>query len=304
MLDVALVGTGGTVPLADRWLASTLLRIGPRLVLFDCGEGTQISLQGLGWGIRGIDAILVSHVHGDHVGGIAGVFFALANAGRTEPVLVVGPPGLREVIQALCVVVPSLPYPVLLREVDAAASFTLDDLQFSTEMGEHSVPCVAYRLDVPRAPRFLPERARALGVPLPLWGALQHGQAVTWSDGSATPDQVLGPPRRGLAVGLITDTRPLPRLARLVQGVDLLVCEGTFADPEDAPRATERKHMTFQEAAALAREAAVGRLVLTHFSAGLTDPAAYGPLAREIFPDSVVGRDHLSFRLSFPRDDA
>src|SRR5437868_12694761 len=98
-LDVALVGTGGMLPLPTRWLSSVLLRFGRHLVLFDCGEGTQISLRQLGWGIKDIDLILISHVHGDHVTGLPGLLLTQGNSSRTEPVLIVGPAGLRQVLQ-------------------------------------------------------------------------------------------------------------------------------------------------------------------------------------------------------------
>ncbi len=111
MLDVALVGTGGTFPLPNRWLSSVLIRYGSHLVLFDCGEGTQISLRALGWGIRHIDLILISHVHGDHITGLPGLLLTQANSERIEPLQIVGPPGLASVVNGLRVVAPRLPFP-------------------------------------------------------------------------------------------------------------------------------------------------------------------------------------------------
>src|SRR4030081_2568963 len=101
VLDVALVGTGGMMPLPNRWLSSVLLRYGRHLVLFDCGEGTQISLRALGWGIKGNVLILISHVHGDHVTGLPGLLLSQANSDRTAPVRIVGPPGLCAVVDGL-----------------------------------------------------------------------------------------------------------------------------------------------------------------------------------------------------------
>jgi ribonuclease Z len=163
---------------------------------------------------------------------------------------------------------------------------------------EHHVPCLAYRIDVPRGPRFLPDRALALGAPVQNWTRLQRGQAV----GGIEPSDVLGPPRRGVSVGLVTDTRPTEAIADLVAGVDLLVCEGTFGSDDDQPRAVERTHMTFREAAVLAKHAHARQLVLTHFSPSVVDPEAFVANARDVFPDAVVGRDHLTLRLRFPAD--
>src|ERR1700730_8399752 len=196
------------MPLPNRWLASALLRYGRHLVLFDCGEGTQISLRALGWGLKDIDLILISHVHGDHVTGLPGLLLTLGNSERTEPVQIVGPPGLSTVVEHLLVVAPHLPFEVRCRELLGGECFDFAGLAITCGVAEHHVPCLAYRIDVPRGRRFLPERALELGVPLQQWRRLQRGETV---DG-VQPDAVLGPPRRGIAVGLVTDTRPIDGL--------------------------------------------------------------------------------------------
>lgn len=298
MLDVALVGTGGMLPLPNRWLSSVLVRYARHLVLFDCGEGTQISLRALGWGIKDIDLILISHVHGDHVTGLPGLLLSQGNSDRTEPVRIVGPPGTRAVVEGLRVVAPYLPFEVQLRELESGECLTLDRLKITCVRAEHHVPCLAYRIDLPRAPRFLPEKARALGVPMEEWRRLQRGEPV----GDVQAEDVLGPPRRGLSIGLVTDTRPTDAIAELVAGADLLVCEATFGSDDDQQRAVERKHMTFREAALLARHAEARKLLLTHFSPALTDPEAFAANATAVFPQTVVGRDHLTLSLRFPAE--
>ena len=161
----------------------------------------------------------------------------------------------------------------------------MTDLKATCVAAEHHVPCLAYRLDVPRGRRFLPDRARALGVPVPDWKRLQRGEVV----GAVDPSDVLGPPRRGLSVGLVTDTRPTDAIAELVSGVDLLVCEGTYGSDDDQPRAVERTHMTFREAALLAQRAQAKQLVLTHFSPSVVDPESFVENARAVFPETLVG---------------
>jgi ribonuclease Z len=298
MLDLALVGTGGMMPLPNRWLSSSLIRSGGHLVLFDCGEGTQISLRSLGWGIKDIDLILISHMHGDHVAGLPGLLLTLCNSRRLEPVHIVGPPGLIPVVTGLSVIAPYLPFEVRCRELESGAFFSQHDLQIRCLAGDHRVACLAYRIDLPRAPRFRPERARALGVPMPDWKRLQRGETV----GGVRPEDVLGPPRAGVSIGLVTDTRPTPVLAELVSGVDLLVSEATFGDDADQPRAVERKHMTFREAAELALAAGVRRLLLTHFSPSVAQPEDYASNAREVFANTTIGRDHYSVTLRFAKD--
>jgi ribonuclease Z len=295
VLDVALVGTGGMMPLPNRWLSSVLLRYQGRLILFDCGEGTQISLRTLGWGLKDIDLILISHVHGDHVTGLPGLLLTLGNSGRTEAVLIVGPPGFSAVVERLLVVAPHLPFTVNYRELMGGDCFELAGLTITCADAEHHVPCLAYRIDVPRGRRFLPDHALALGVPVHDWKLLQRGQMV---DG-IEPEAVLGPPRHGLSVGLVTDTRPTSGLARLVADVDLLIGEGMYGSDDDQPRAVERKHMTFREVAQLAASAGAKQLVLTHFSPSVVEPDVLVANAREIFPETVVGRDHLTLSLRF-----
>jgi ribonuclease Z len=299
VLDVALLGTGGMMPLPRRWLSSVLVRYGSHLILFDCGEGTQITLRALGWGIKDIDLILISHVHGDHVTGLPGLLLTLANAGRDQAVDIVGPVGLRTVLDGLLVVSPYLPFEVRVREISAPREcWAWNGMRLRSALGEHHVPVVAYRLEVTRAPRFLPEAARALGLPVQDWGRLQRGETV----GGVRAAQVLGPPRRGVSLGLITDTRPVAELIELARGVDVLFCEGTYGSDDDQPRALERKHMTFREAATLARAASVGRLVLSHFSPALVEPNAYLANAREVFAETTVGYDGLTLSLRFPAD--
>jgi ribonuclease Z len=300
MIDLLLLGTGGMLPLPDRWLSSVLIRCDGELILFDCGEGTQIPWRRFGWGFRRLAAICLSHTHADHVAGLPGLLHSLANAGREEQVTIYGPIGTAGVVAGLRTIAPFLPYEVRVTELASGARFALPGgLQGSVLTGEHGLPCLAYRADLARARRFDPARAEALGVPLAQWRTLQHGEPVTWPGGAATPDEVLGPPRQGLAVAYVTDTRPVPALPAFLSGVDLLVCEGTYGDSADQPKAIERGHMTFREAATLARAAGAGALWLTHFSPALEDPPAYLPEATAVFPATTIGHSGLTTTLSF-----
>ncbi|MCC6177880.1 MAG: ribonuclease Z [Chloroflexi bacterium] len=299
MIDVVLLGTGGTVPLPGRWLSALLVRIGSDLTLFDCGEATQLPMRSAGWGFKPVSTICLSHLHADHVAGLPGLLLTVGNAGRVEPLTIYGPAGTRSVVNGLRTIAPRLPFDVRIREVAGGETIPLGSAQMRTLALEHAVPCRGYRLDVPRARRFDPERAQARGIPMELWSRLQHGETVAARGHTFHPDDVLGPSRRGLSLAYITDTRPIPTIAPFVAGADLLVCEANYGDPADAKNALENRHMLFSEAAAVARDANVRRLWLTHFSAKVLDPQRYTGQATTIFPTAQIGRDGMQTTLRF-----
>ena len=300
MIDAVLLGTGGMLPLPDRWLASLVIRVNGHLTLFDCGEGTQIAWRESGWGFRRLGAVCISHTHADHIAGLPGLLHAVANAGRTEPISVIGPTGTADVVSALRTIAPVLPYEVLITELRGGECFPLPGgLIGSCELGDHALPVLAYRADLARRRAFLPERARALKIPIELWKQLQAGESVSWTGGTASPDAVLGPPRSGVSIAYVTDTRPVSKLPQFLQAVDLLVCEGTYGSDEDLPKAIRNRHMTFREAGGLAMRANARHLWVTHFSPALEDPAAFMANAGDVFPKAVIGHDGLTIRLPF-----
>ncbi len=300
MIDVMMLGTGAMVPLPNRWLSSALLRIDSSLVLLDCGEGTQIAMRERHWGFRKLDAICLSHLHADHVAGVPGLLHTIANAGKTDPLTIYGPAGTVAMIQGLRVLVPALPYDLIIQELkDGDTADGPGGLAIRVAAGEHRVPVLGYRFERERRPSFSPERAQALGVPIDQWSVLQHGEPVTVAGREIQPDEVLGEPRAGVALGFITDSRPADAIRDLMCGVDLLISEATFGRDDEAERAARRGHMTFREAATQARDAGVGHLWLTHFSAGLDEPEAWRQNAADVFPDVTIGYAGLEATLAF-----
>jgi ribonuclease Z len=304
MIDVALLGTGGTLPLPDRFLSAALVRYGGQLILIDCGEGTQVSLRKLGWGLKDIGAILLTHFHADHVAGIPGLLLTIGNSGRTrdEPLTIAGPRGVQRVVESLRVIAPHLPFPVRYRELSSQPDdgLAIGTLQVAACPADHDVPCLAFKLSLPRAPAFQPERAKALGLPVTVWKLLQRGQPVEHEGRTVRPEEVLGPPRPGLALGFVTDTRPTRDLVEFFSDVDLLICDATYGDPADRPKAIENKHMTFAEAATLAAAARARRLWLTHFTPAMPNPDYFRREAEAIYPGAVIGHEHLAATLAFP----
>ena len=303
MIDACLLGTGGMMPLPNRWLSSLLIRCAGETVLCDCGEGTQISWKYTGWGFRDVGTIALSHLHADHVAGLPGVLFMIAHSGRTEPVVILGPAGTAATVADLRSIVPRLPYPVEIHELrDGDEIGVSGGLRLSALAVRHRIPCFAFRFHRFRAARFEVERARELGVPVTSWSYLQRGQTVELGGRLIHPEEVMGQPRRGLTLAYVTDTRPTPELPGFVSEADLLVCEGMYGDPEQLDRAVERGHMVFEEAARIAAEARARRLWLTHFSPALHDPAKYLPLARAIFPPTELGHPHRTLTLPFDEE--
>jgi ribonuclease Z len=288
------------VPLPRRWLSSVLLRVNGSMVLFDCGEGTQISWHRFHWGFKRLDAICLSHHHADHVAGLPGLWHTVSNAGRTEPLHIYGPVGTEGIVRGLRVIAPWLQFRIIVHELHDGDAFELPNgLQGRVAEGDHRIPVLAYRFDIPRRPGFLPEKAEALGVPRRMWNVLQHGEAVEIDGERVTPEQVMTGPRGGISVALVTDTRPTDRIRALIQGVDLLVSEATYGDDADIEKAVAHKHMTFREAATLAREAGATGLWLTHFGVSLVDPAVWEANARDVFPAVELGYDGMTGQVTF-----
>lgn len=295
-------------PLPTRWLSSVIVRCNGQLTLFDCGEGTQIPLRRYGWGFKRIGAICLSHCHADHIGGLPGILISIANAVRTDPVVVYGPPGTRQTVDGLMRIVPPLCYPLSVEEVsNASDSFGLPGGMIGrVQEGQHRVPDIVYRVNVPRGRRFDAVKAKTLGVPVGLWRALQSGKIARWPDGVASPEDVLGPERAGLSFAFVTDTRPLPSFPEFLNGVNLLICEGTYGDSADRQKAIQHRHMTYTDAANLALDSKAKSLLLTHFSPAMEDPKAFYLNAASIFPNTIIGQSGLSITLSFAdeEDDA
>jgi len=301
MIDLLLLGNGAMVPLPNRPLSALQMRVNGSLVLFDCGEGTQVQMRKFHWGFRHLDAICLSHLHADHVAGLPGLFHTVANAGRTEPMHIYGPTGTIAVVQGLRVIADWLPYDMVIHELDDGDTFDLlPGVKAQVRLGLHRIPCLGWRISVDRAPAFLPNSARKLGVPQTAWGRLQAGEQVVVGDTVVTPAEVMGPPRPGVSFGFVTDTRATAELRELVDGVDLLVCESTYGLVEDGEKANEWGHMTLNQACGFAADAGVGELWLTHFGGTIEDPAQLEPAAQKLFPATTIGQPGLTKTLAFP----
>ena len=304
MLDVCLLGTGGMMPLPYRWLTSLMVRYNGHAILIDCGEGTQIALRQKGWSPNPIDMICFTHYHADHISGLPGMLLTMGNAERKEPLTLVGPKGLTRVVDALRTIAPELPFEIIYKELsEPEENFSFEQLQMQAFRLHHNVVCYGYSISLGRIGRFQVEKAKELGIEMKYWNRLQKGERIETENGILTPEMVLGPARKGLKLTYCTDTRPTDSIAHYAAGSDLFICEGMYGEEDKQEKAKEHKHMTFKEAALLAKQARVGQLWLTHYSPSLTRPEPYMDEVRKIFPRSYAGKDGKSTELKYEENE-
>ena len=303
MLDVCLLGTGGMMPLPYRKLTALMTRYNGSNLLIDCGEGTQVAIREKGWSVHDLDVICFTHYHADHISGLPGLLLTLGNAERTRPVHMIGPKGLERVVNALRIIAPELPFSIEYHEItEREQDFEMNGYCIHAFRVNHNVLCYGYTLEIKRQGRFDVERARDQEIPQKYWSRLQNGETVESEMGILTPDMVLGGDRKGIKVAYCTDTRPLPVIAEYAKDADLFICEGMYGEDGKEAKAREYKHMTFQEAAHLAKEAQPKEMWLTHYSPSLIRPDDYMDKVREIFPRAKAARDGWTAELGFDEE--
>ncbi|QRG86222.1 ribonuclease Z [Bulleidia sp. zg-1006] len=302
MIEVHLIGTGGTVPLPNRWLTSLYIKVKGKATLIDCGEGTQIALQEQGLSLKQIDTIILTHYHADHTAGLPGLLLTMAKNSRTEPIRIYGPKGLKEIIQGVSLIARFIPFAIECIEMDGHSHFRLEDLEVQAFPLVHSVECLGYRFDLKRKPKFLVEKARAFGLPVQYWSKLQKGETITFNGQEIQPSAVLGDKRKGISFVYATDTRPASSLVQQSLQVDLLVAEGMYGDVEKIENAQMNKHMMMQEACDIARKCQVKQLWLTHYSPAMPFPKMYEDELKAIYPNVKISGDGQNCILRFEEE--
>lgn len=310
MVDICLLGCGGGMPMPFRNLSATIINYKGRKILIDCGEGTQVSMRMVGWGFKSVDVICITHCHGDHIVGLPGLLATIGNSGRVTPLTIIGPLGIRDVVKGLRVIAQYLPYDVNIIENPECVLFNLGDygivstkdreqIILKTLELDHSAPCIGYSLYFKRDRKFSVEKAELNNIPKKFWNSLQKGETFTFEGKEYSGDMVLGDDRIGIRISLITDSRPLEDMNKFIWGSDLFICEGTYGSNDDIEKAIKNKHMTFSEAAGIARDSNVRELLLTHFSPSMMEPDSYLDNSKKIFPNITIGYDRLIKHIVF-----
>ena len=304
-MEAFVLGCGGMMPLPYRHLTSVLLRRDGDLFLFDCGEGTQVSLRRLNLKWKKIDAIFISHTHADHITGLPGILMLSSQVERKEPLYIYGPPKIKEYVETSRKVLDMyINYPIVIKEITApCVVHSGKDFYIRAFPLEHTKTCVGYTLEeLDRPGEFFPDKAMELKVPCgPMWSQLQSGFEVTLADGSVVkPEQVLGSKRSGRKFSFVTDTLYKPSIANEVRGSDLLICEGMF-EKDLIDQAKEKKHMTAEQAAIIARDANVRRMCMIHYSPRYTDRELSVLLeeAQAVWPQAELSRDRMQIDIPY-----
>ena len=302
-MKVVFLGTSSARPTLHRNTTSVALCYGSDVLLFDCGEGTQVRIMQSTVRASRFSAICLSHFHGDHVNGLPGLLGTMGLNDRKDPLTLVGPKGTPlwlKTLRQLQILNPSFPIEVVEHgdeEVLRGKGWSLKTVPLI-----HRIPTVGYRFDEEDLPgRFDVARAKELGVPFgPLYGCLQRGEDITFEDGRVVhAAELVGPPRKGRRIAIITDTRPSDKVIDFVRGVDLLIHEATYGDDEHA-QAHARYHSTASQAATIAAKAGVKQLYLTHFSSKYVRVQPLVAQARAIFPNTMAAKDLDEVSLPVP----
>ncbi len=293
-MKLVFLGTSGAMPTENRGLSCICLEREGEILMFDAGEAAQIAFMksGLGWNKK--MKIFVTHMHGDHCIGILGLLQTMAMKNRTESIEIYGPAGIDEFISANIKILNfGLTFPVLITVINEGKVIENKKYSVYSCKANHSISAFSYLVKEKDKPgRFHPDKAKELEIPEgKLWSDLQDGKTIRVNNQTIMPDQVLGEKRPGKKIGISGDTMPTKELEKFFANCDYLVFDSTFLE-EVKDKAVDTFHSTAYQAAALAKNANVKNLILTHFSARYKDETKSIEEAKQIH-DSVIGAKDL-----------
>jgi len=294
-MKLVFLGTSAAMPTENRGMTCICLVLDKEILMFDAGEGAQVSFlkSKIGWNKK--MKIFVTHLHGDHVVGILGLLQTMSLQNRTESIDIYGPNGIEDFMAAnLKVLNFGLTFPVRIMMIKEGMVFDDESYMINCCEAEHSIPAYSYVFHEKDKPgKFYLEKAKALGIPEgKLWHELQSGREVKVGDKTIKPSEVMGEKRPGKKIGISGDTRPTKKLEEFFKNCDYITFDSTYSD-ELKEKAKENFHSTAKEAAELAKKAGVANLILTHFSARYDDVEILVKEAQTIHSSVIAAKDLL-----------
>ncbi len=302
MVDVCLLGTGGMMPLVNRFLTSLYVRCNGIGILIDCGEGTQIAIKKAELSVYDIDYILITHFHADHISGLPGLLLSMGNSEKKTDVTIIGPKGLTSVVKSLRVIAPELPFKINLIELsNDFGELDLKDFKIEYFTLKHKILCIGFNILINRLPKFIKEKAIENNIPIKFWNKLQHlNVCIDEETGKKyEPYMVMGDDRKGIKISYFTDTRPCDNIFKWTENSDLTICEGMYGDSEKLQNAKKYMHMTMYEACEIANVTKPKILWLTHFSPSENRPHIYEDTLKKIYSEVRIVKDGEKINLNF-----
>lgn len=297
---VHILGCGSALPTLQHNASSQIVELREKLFMIDCGEGTQIQLRRLRIHFSKIIAVFISHLHGDHCFGLPGMISTFGMTGRTAPLHIYAPAAFEPILeQTLSFFCQGLEFKVVFHAVDTTQNKVVYEdrsLTVETIPLQHRIDCCGYLFrEKPILPHIRRDMIDFYKIPISQINNIKAGADWVTAEGEVIANSRLTTPAEpARSYAYCSDTRYIKTLHELVKGVSTLYHESTYS-AEDAERARLYWHSTSQDAAKVARDASVGKLLLGHFSARYNNESQLLEEAKEIFPNSYLTREGATF---------
>lgn len=297
---VQILGCGSATPTLRHNPAAQLVEMGGDMLLVDCGEGTQVQLRRARVHLNRISAVFISHLHGDHCLGLTGMISSFGLLGRTAPLHIYAEPRLGAMLGQLMDLFCHEPgYDVVFHAINPGVSTVVYEsrgLTVETIPLDHGVPCCGFLFrEKPSLPHIRPDLMQMYGIPVTEAANIKSGASWTTPSGETIAhERLVTPAAAPRSYAYCSDTRYMPRLHETLRGINTLYHESTYCD-DMADKADARGHSTARQAATVARDADVGRLILGHFSSRYTDDGVFLSEASEVFPRCVLANEMAIF---------
>lgn len=300
--EVHILGCGSALPTTRHNASSQVVRIGNKLFMIDCGEGTQLQLRKGHIHFSFINHIFISHTHGDHCFGLIGMISTFALLGRTAPLHIHADPKLEELLKPhIDYFCKGMKYPVFFHNIDAGKHeviFEDNTITVETLPLKHRTPCCGFLFkEKPKRRHLIGDAVNYYNIPTYMRQAIKDGADYTTPEGETIPNSKLtkdADPSRSYAY--CSDTLPCFDNCGILQGVDLLYHEATFAESEKG-RALTTHHSTAKDAAEMAKRSGAKKLVIGHYSSRYDDFNTLRQEASEIFPDTLCADEGTVFNI-------